>query len=348
MGVDGQRDAAAAARQPTMADIAAHLGISRQLVSLALRQQPGASEETRRRVAEAAGQLGYSPHIGARLLRQSRSRVIGVIFTPAHATEPEIVEGIYPAAENLGYHVVLSAHTPSRSTERAVEELLGHRCAAMVVIGSNLDHPALRSIAERSHVPVVNVGFGRRNPHYDVVISAGEAGIAQATAHLADLGHQGIVYVNLPAMPPARPRLNGYVRTMEKLGLATDVVTTTDGYTEEAGAEAGRLLLGRNTLPTAVMAGNDQAAVGVLHVLTRHGVRVPEDVSLTGYDDSRMARLSSVDLTTVRQDPLLMGTAAVEAAVRRVEHADAAPTRTVIEPTLVVRGSTAAPRAADG
>lgn len=346
MGVDRPRDAPGG-RQPTMADIAAHLGISRQLVSLALRGQPGASEQTRRRVAEAARQLGYSPHIGARLLRQTRSRVIGVVFTPAHATEPEIVEGIYPAAEDLGYHVVLSAHTPSRSTERAVEELLGHRCAAMVVIGSNLDHAALRSIAERSPVPVVNVGFGRRNPHYDVVVSAGEAGIALATAHLVGLGHHEVAYVNLPAMPPARPRLNGYLRTMEKVGLVVDVVTTTSGYTEEAGAEAARVLIARDSLPTAVMAGNDQAAVGLLHVLVRHGVRVPEDVSLTGYDDSRMARLSSVDLTTVRQDPALMGAAAVEAAVRRVEHADAAPTRTVIEPTLVVRGSTDAPRAAD-
>lgn len=342
MGVDGPREASGT-RQPTMADIAAHLGISRQLVSLALRGQPGASEETRRRVTEAARRLGYSPHLGARLLRQSRSRVIGVVFTPAHATEPEIVEGIYPAAEDLGYHVVLSAHTPSRSTERAVEELLGHRCAAMVVIGSNLDHAALRSIAERSPVPVVNVGFGRRNRHYDVVVSAGEAGIALATTHLAGLGHRDIAYVNLPAMPPAQPRLNGYLRTMEKLGLVVDVVTTTNGYTEEAGAEAARLLIARDALPTAIMAGNDQAAVGLLHVLVRHGVRVPEDVSLTGYDDSRMARLSSVDLTTVRQDPALMGAAAVEAAVRRVEHADAAPTRAVIDPTLVVRGSTAAP-----
>ena len=98
-------------------------------------------------------------------------------------------------------------------------------------------------------------------------------------------------------------------------------------------------------LPTAVMASNDQVALGVMLVLARSGVRVPEDVSLTGYDDSRMARLSSVDLTTVRQDPGLMGAAAVEAAVRRIDRPDSRPRETVVEPTLVVRGSTMPPRA---
>jgi DNA-binding LacI/PurR family transcriptional regulator len=92
------------------------------------------------------------------------------------------------------------------------------------------------------------------------------------------------------------------------------------------------------------MASNDQVALGLLHVLTRAGLRVPEDVSLTGYDDSRMARLSSVDLTTVRQDPFLMGAGAVEAVVRRIDRPTSTAGRTVIEPALVVRSSTAPPR----
>jgi DNA-binding LacI/PurR family transcriptional regulator len=329
-----------------MADIAEALGVSRQLVSLALRNAPGASEQTRIRVRETASRLGYSPHIGARSLRASRSRTIGVIFTPTHMTEPDIVECMYPAAEKLGYTIVLSAHTAARSTGQAVEELLGHRCAAMVVIGSDLDHAALRAIAERSPVPVVNVGSGRSNPYYDVVRSAGDRGIAEAATHLVALGHTDIAYLDTPTMPASRSRLQGYLRAVKRLGLVEDVVSVRGNYTEEAGADAARLLLERRVLPTAVMASNDQVALGVLHVLLRQGIRVPEDVSLTGYDDTRMARLSSVDLTTVKQDPALMGSAAVEAMVRGIERPALEPRQTVIEPALLVRGSTGTPRPA--
>jgi DNA-binding LacI/PurR family transcriptional regulator len=327
-----------------MADIAAHLGVSRQLVSLALRNAPGASEQTRRRVREAARLLGYSPHIGARSLRRSRSRDIGVVFTPAHATEPEIVERIHPAAEAHGYSVVLSAHTVTRDTDLAVEELLGHRVAAVVVIGSDLDAAALRDIARRCAVPVVSVGAGQSNAHYDVVRSAGDLGAAEVVGHLAGLGHPHVAYVDTPSMPPAALRLQGYRRAMERLGLDEHVVTVRGDYTEEAGAEAARALLERGELPTAVMASNDQVALGLLLGLARSGVRVPEEVSLAGYDDSRMARLSSVDLTTVRQDPGLMGASAVEAAVRRIDRPDLPPTETVVEPTLVVRSSSGPPR----
>lgn len=329
---------------PTMADIAAHLGVSRQLVSLVLRNAPGASEETRRRVREAAQELGFSPHLGARSLRQARSRHLGVLFTPVHATEPEIIESIYPAAAAHDYNVILSAQTPTRTTSQAVEELLGYRCAALVIIGSDLQHAALRSVAQRSPVPVVNVGNGRRNAFYDVVRSSGDRGISDAVAHLGELGHRRITYLHTVSMPPARLRLSGYQHAMKRLGLPSDVVSLTGDYTEEAGSTAARMLLERDSLPTAVVAANDQAAVGLLQVLLRSGVRVPDDMSVTGFDDSRMARLSSVNLTTVRQDPELMGAAAVQAAMRRVERRDLEPRETVVETALVVRGTTATPR----
>ncbi len=115
-------------------------------------------------------------------------------------------------------------------------------------------------------------------------------------------------------------------------------------YTEEAGAEAGRRLLRRPSLPTALLACNDQVAVGALQVLSRAGVDVPGHVSVTGFDDTRLAALSSIDLTTVRQDPGEMGRAAVEAVLRRIERPTSSPRVHVVEPTLVVRSSTAPPR----
>ena len=110
-------------REPTMADIAARLGVSRQLVSIALRGLPGASSETRERVQKVAEDLGYRPHLAARSLRQAKSRHIGVAFAPAGAAEADLVEAIYPAAAEHGYQLVLSARTGSRSTFQAVDEL---------------------------------------------------------------------------------------------------------------------------------------------------------------------------------------------------------------------------------
>ena len=116
-------------------------------------------------------------------------------------------------------------------------------------------------------------------------------------------------------------------------------------YAEEAGAAAGRILLARDELPTAVVTGHDQQAVGLLQVLSRAGVAVPGRVSLTGFGDGRPARLSSVDLTTARQDPEKMGTAAIQAAIRRIEPPALPSSLSVVEPWLVVRGSTSRPSA---
>lgn len=330
-----------------MADIAAHLGVSRQLVSLVLRDMPGASEETRQRVTAAARELGYSLNLGARTLRQSRSRQIGVSFAPVHATEPDTVEAIYPVAAAAGYQVVLSAQTGTRTTQQSVEELLTYRCAAIIVIGSDLSGAELSELAERAKVPLVTVGTSGRSSHFDVIRSAGDDGLAQLTDHLIGLGHARITYVHSPALPVSVTRRKGYLRSMQAAGLTPDVlVTRGPDYTEESGAAAARDLLDRPSLPTAVMTGNDQAAAGLIPVLARAGVQIPGDVSVTGFDDSRFARLSAFDLTTARQAPELMGAAAVAAAVRRIDRPELASAVTVIPTELVVRSSTGAPRTA--
>jgi DNA-binding LacI/PurR family transcriptional regulator len=332
------------AREPTMGDIAAHLGISRQLVSLVLRGAAGASAETRERVRQAAIELGYSPHIAARTLRQARSKYLGVAFNPLHATGPDIVASIYPAAVERGYNVVLSAQTSTRSTGDAVEELLGYRCEALILIGSVLSADELKALALRAPVPTVSVGAGRKNAFYDIVRSAGDVGIAQAVHHLAGLGHRDIAYVHSESMPPAELRRQGYLRAVAQLSLKPRIVAISGGYTEESGAGAAQILLADGMLPTAVVMGNDQAALGFMLVLMRAGIAIPAQVSVTGFDDSWVARLSAVDLTTIRQDPAEMGVAAVEAAVRRILRRTLKPDEFVITPSLVVRGSTAPPR----
>lgn len=330
---------------PTMADIAARLGVSRQLVSLVLRDLPGASDETRRRVREAARELGFTPHVAAQSLRQARSTHLGVVFAPTHLVELEIVEAMYPAAAAHNYDLILSAQTPMRSTEDAVEELIGHRCAAIVIIGSSLKDAPLRELVERCPVPVVVIGGSQRpSGSQDVVRSAGDVGIADAVHHLAGLGHRRLTYIHAAAMPSGPLRLKGFRRGVKQAGLEADVVRMAEDYIEETGAVAAQTLLRRDELPTGIVAANDQVALGMLMVLSRHGIRIPQDVSLTGFDDTMLARLSSVDLTTVNQDPARMGSAAVSAALRRLRNPGCEPAEHVVPTTLVIRGSTAGPR----
>jgi DNA-binding LacI/PurR family transcriptional regulator len=146
-------------------------------------------------------------------------------------------------------------------------------------------------------------------------------------------------------MPSAPLRLSGYQAAVQAAGLDPDVVAVPGvDFIEEAGSSAARTLLGRASMPTAIVTSNDQEAVGLMQVLTRAGLSVPDQVSVTGYDDSRFAQLSSVDLTTARQDPEEMGRDAVAVAVRRIQRPGSRPTLRVIQPRLVVRGSTGPPR----
>jgi DNA-binding LacI/PurR family transcriptional regulator len=160
---------------------------------------------------------------------------------------------------------------------------------------------------------------------------------------LSSLGHRDIAYVHGKQMASAALRYRGYTAAVKRLKLRRRTIAITDDYVEEAGAAAGRLLLQEQALPTAVVTANDHAAVGLIDTLLRAGVRVPEDVSVTGFDDSRVARLSYIDLTTVRQDGQQMAQAAVDAALGRIKGRRVA-VDAVIEPTLIVRGTTARPR----
>jgi DNA-binding LacI/PurR family transcriptional regulator len=327
-----------------MGDVAAHLGVSRQLVSLVLRNAPGASDQTRARVRQAADELGYSPDLAAQMLRRNGTRTLGVLFTLEHYSGAAIVEHMHTAAAARGYSLILSERSPSRDEGQAVQELLGFRCDALILVSPTMPLAELRRLAKT--VPVVSIGSGSTRTGCDVVRSDGDRGIRQAVDHLTGLGHRRIVYVHGRDMPGSDFRHDGYVAEMTARALPVDVLSIRGDYTEEAGARASALLLRRPDLPTAVIANNDHAAFGLQISLMRAGLSVPGDVSVTGYDDSRVAQLSFLDLTSVRQDPAEIGELAIDCALSRVSGERSKPVERIITPTLVVRSSTAPPRPA--
>lgn len=332
-------------QRPTMADVAEKAGVSRALVSIVFRSQPGASEETRERVLRVADEIGYRPDSAARLLARGRSRALGVMFIVHQTFHTDLIEGIYPEAERLGYDVLLSATAPGRSEAKAIEALLSHRCEGLILLAPDADPAYLDELGHRA----ATVSVGRRAPgaRVDSVHSAEGKGVRQAMEHLVELGHRSIVHLDGGRGPGSAERRRAYRAAMRRHGLESGMRVVPGDHTERSGIEAGRLLLAERDqgqpLPTAVLAGNDRSAMGLLMSLTRAGVDVPRDLSVVGYDDSHLSHLMPIGLTTVRQDAVLMAEHAVRFAVERLERPELEPREAVLDPKLVVRGTSGPP-----
>ena len=326
----------------TLADVAAAAGVSVALVSIVMREAPGASAATRERVLAVADRLGYRPDIRARMLRRSRSRLLGVVFGVQHAFHGDLVDGLYRAADRLSYELALSAVTPHRDERRAVAGLLQDRCEALVLLGPQTSTAHLAALADR--LPVVVVARAVRHRALDVVRTDDAAGLGRAVDHLVELGHRHVAHVDGGRAPGAAERRRGYADALRRHGLERSDVLP-GGLTEDDGAAAARALIARPTAerPTAVTVFNDRCATGVLDVLHGAGVAVPAAMSVVGFDDSRLARLSHVDLTTIAQDATALTRLAVERAVARLDGLDVGEREQVVAPRLVVRGTTAPP-----
>jgi len=331
-----------AGRRPRLADVAARAGVSSGLVSLVLRNQPGPSTPTRARVIAAAQELGYRADRMASLLARRRSRHLGVLMDVRNTFHAELVTDLDAAATGLGYDLVLSTLTPARDERTAAEILLDFRCEALILLGP--DEPAGWLNALGTELPVVVVGRRVPSATVDVVRAADDRGVAQAVGHLAGLGHRDIVFVDGGGGTIAADRRRGYRQAMRRRGFAGHLRIIPGDHTEEAGTRAAAALTAGETLPTAVITSNDRCAVGLLDALARLGVAVPGVVSVVGYDDSTLAHLAHVDLTSVSQDARGQAGQAVALAVERLESGRTAPREVVLTPHLVVRGTTGPPR----
>ncbi len=325
----------------TIRDVARAAGVSTALVSIVFRGAPGASEETRARVFAVAEQLGYRANRTASLMKLRRTKHLGVTLNVRSTFHAELVENIQAAAAESGYEIVLSLVTAAHDESRAIETLLGFRCESVILLGSQLPKACLRELARE--LPLVLVGRRVDLDNVDVVRSADHRGQALVVDHLTGLGHRDIVHFDGGHQPISALRRQGYRVAMRRHGLGDHVRVVTGGDSERDGHRAAAGLLRHERLPTAVCAFNDHCALGVIDALARAGVRVPSDCSVTGYDDSPVAQLTAVDLTSVSQEAAMLAQSAVRAAVDRLEGRVTGTTDAVLEPRLVVRGSSSPP-----
>ncbi|WP_219412480.1 LacI family DNA-binding transcriptional regulator [Pseudonocardia nigra] len=326
----------------TIVDVARAAGTSVSSASVALRGEPGVSEETRHRIMQTADRLGYRPDQRARVLREQNSRLLGVTFTVSQTFHAEVVEHLYRAVADSGYDLVLSATTRTRTELQAVESLLQDRCAALVLVSPEIGNRDLAALSRR--VPAVTVGSELHAESVDSVRADDRRGIAAAVEHLVAAGHRDIHYVDGGRAVLSRTRREGYRAAMSAHGLA-DRARVLEGHAdEESGVAAATEVLAGPSLPTAVLAYNDRTAFGVLLTLRMRGVDVPGQISVVGYDDTRLASLANVELTSVSQDPAALAAAAVRCAIARAEGQEGSAGEFVTPARLVVRKTSGPPR----
>lgn len=336
------------ARRATIVDVAREAGVSRAAVSKVIRNADGVSSGMRAKVQLAIDQLEYRPSSAARAMRGA-SFTLGMEVP--HLTNTflaEIADGARQALSGTPYQLVVA---PAEGSERgAIEALVDHRVDGIIAISPMVRPAWLEQVADR--VPLVMVGRHDAAVHYDTVVGDDVHGAREAMAHLLDLGHRRIVHLTeggaVTAEGSGTPhalRLQAYRECMRAGGLAAEVRVVHIADDQEARA-ATASLLHESPRPTAVFAGHDALAMGALAGVAEAGLTAA-DVSVIGYDNTRLAAHPLISLTSVDQSGPELGRHAVEMLLGRL-HGRTAPRRHTITPSLVVRRSTAPPpRAGD-
>jgi len=329
--------------RPTIVDVAGAAGVSKSLVSLVMRGAPNVSEDARAAVLEAASTLGYRPNAMARSLAEQRSHVLGLMVSDL--TNPffvDVINGASEAAIGGGYRALVNTGDRDREREEdALETMLRMQADGMIVAAPIVSQDLLERIG--SETPTVVTNRGLESEVIDSVVLDDEAGARMAVEHLVALGHHHIAHIDGGPGPGARQRVHGYREAMEDHGLSAHIRVAEGAYTEDGGVHGALALLSQVPPPTAIIAANDMAAIGVLETLEAHGLAVPDDVSVVGFDDIFVAGLRHVGLTSIRQDGRQMGTLAVGMLIERTEHDRHEPRHIVLDPELTVRSTTARP-----
>jgi DNA-binding LacI/PurR family transcriptional regulator len=340
--------AAGPPRRPTIHDVAERAGVSKSLVSLVMRGEPLVREDKRRRVQQAAAELGYRTNWAARSLSAVRSGAVGVLAADLrNPWSMDVVEAVGQALEEARLTTLLtSAVLPSRAAGRprldvgVIGALRDLRVDALLVVGSVPDRPRLAEAV--GDLPVVVVGARADGlARADAVRSDDAAGMELVVDHLVARGHRRIAHLGGVGGAVAGERAAGYRAAMTRHGLAGELVVQECDFSEDGGYAAAAALLGSGRPVTALAAVNDLAAVGAMSAAADAGVDLPGRLAVTGYDDTFLADLRQISLTSVNPDSAGIGALAARCLLERIAGPDRPGVEHLVAPRLVVRASSA-------
>jgi LacI family transcriptional regulator len=326
-------------------DVAGHAGVSVGTVSNVLNRPASVSEETRRRVQASISALGFVRNESARQLRAGSSRTIGlVVLDIANPFFTDVARGVEEAANDEGLAVILCNSDDRQAKEAAYLDVLAEqRVQGVLITPTTVLSPALQVLRDRG-VPVVFVD--RRAPGTDQCSVAVDdvLGGRLAAEHLLERGHRRIAFVGgSSGLPQVQERHDGVVQAVREACGSEDALTVLSpaALTVAGGREAGELIVGMPAAkrPTAAVCANDLMALGLLQEMVRHGVRVPEDFAIVGYDDIDFAAAAAVPLSSVRKPRHDLGRRAAELLLDEARDPAHRHEQLVFEPQLVVRES---------
>lgn len=329
----------------TLRQVAQRAGVHPGTASRALNPatQPLVSEATVRRVQLAAKALDYRPNPLARGLKTNRTMMIGIVIPDlTNALFPPIIRGAESVLAGSGYIALIADTDNDPEKEReSFDALRARQVDGLIVASAQREDWAVRA-ADAAEMPLVLINRRDDQANLPVVMGDDASGIEQSVRHLIDLGHRRIGHISGPSrLSTGVARTRAFRQWMFELGgdPDPDLIVESETYSVEEGARAGRILLD-TAAPTAVIAGNDQLAVGLLDVLKERGMRCPEDLSIVGYNDMPYMDKLSPPLTTVRVPHAEVGAEAARILLRRLEEPGVDPSTVALQVRLQVRGST--------
>jgi DNA-binding LacI/PurR family transcriptional regulator len=328
-------------RPPTIRTVATRAGVSKSLVSLVLQNSPHVSEEKRQAVLKAVAELGYRPDPAARSLAERRTRTIGVVIDDlSNPWYVELLDGLRPVLHEHGLRPLLA---DGRTEPDAVQALSDLRVDGLVLVGTPTSSAVDQVNGLASPIPTVVAGTREPLlPTVDVVANDDYRGGRLATRHLLELGHRRVAHI-IGEGEVGRLRRAGYEAVMTDAGQ--DPVSVPGDWTEATGRQVGYALLRHTDRPTAIVAANDLSAVGVLAAADELGLRVPEDLSVVGYDNTVFSKLHRLSLTTIDSHIAEVGQLAGRTLTARLAGDSGTAGTRLLAPALVVRSSTGPPPA---
>jgi LacI family transcriptional regulator len=335
--------------RPDIHAVARLANVSIATVSRTINHVPTVNAKIAKRVWEVVRELDYLPNTQARALVSGRSRLLGLIVSEiTNPFFPELIQGFEDVAVEQGYEILIGStnYDPERM-KSCIRRMVERKAEGVAVMTFGIEEPLLDQLAGRK-VPLVFVDVGPDRPGISLLSVDYHHGIRQGVQHLAALGHRDIAFVSGPLrLHSAQSRLEAFHRSVQECGIEIDPRRIVEGdHTMEGGIAAAEALFANADLPTAVMCSNDMTAIGVLHKAYRAGLRVPDDLSVIGFDDIHITQMTTPPLTTIQMSCFELARAAVMALKAHVDGTPATKRNYPIETQLVVRESTGFPRGA--
>ena len=327
--------------------VADRANVSIATVSRTINRVPSVNPKMAKRVWDAIRELGYFPNTQARALGSGRSGLLGLVVSDiTNPFFPELIQGFEDVAVKSGYEILVSStnYDPARM-EMCIRRMLERKAEGVAVMTFGIDQPMIDELVKRN-VPLVFVDVGPDRPGISLLKVNYHRGIRQGVQHLAALGHRKIGFISGPPdQHSAMARIDAFATSLAECGIPQRQEWVVRGdHTMEGGMRGMEQILSasRGNLPTAVICSNDMTAVGVLHQAYRCGLRIPQDLSVIGFDDIQLARVMIPPLTSVQMSRTSLATSAVN-ALRAHAEANSPRREYLIETQLVVRESTAFP-----